>query len=457
MPSLYAQEPLGTVNNAATVLRQAIELMPQLTTEQKKWLRDGPGPVDEGHEALLQSLEPSLQLLYQAADMPECEWGLPWEEDGPNTTVPHVWPVLNLASMAQRHAEAQLPHNPSGFLKDEFAALSSARHTGRSGPMVSLLTEYAIESKVVDALALHLPALPDDALASLVTQWDNMPPGGDLHTAISMEKATGADWFIKKVRQAMEKHRAGRDGTPSHASSASALADQFRLAGIVEIDGLPIRIGLETREGNSFFLRVGQEKHGLELLSADFEREEAVLVKDGQTALLKLRSGQFIPIDLQVSREVVAEIITNLTVGTEPETVMQFITENNLSVLEMLQQTSANYDRLLEALSLPPDEFRQWSSVFEEEITNNNPLSKVMMPAFLPARERVDGVLVRREMLKVAITVLQTGPEAVNNSVDPFGTGPFTCRQTEGGFELVSALTVKGKPVTLSVGDAPQL
>jgi hypothetical protein len=272
-----------------------------------------------------------------------------------------------------------------------------------------------------------------------------------------MEKATGADWFIKKVRQAMEEHRDERDGTPSHASSASALADQFRLAGIVEIDGLPIRIGLQTREGNSFFLRVGQEKHGLELLSADFEREEAVLVKDGQTALLQLRSGQFIPIDLQVSREVVAEIITNLTVGTEPETVMQFITENNLSVLEMLQQTSADYDRLLEALRLPLDEFRPWHAAFHEEIAHSNPISKLIIPALLPARERVEGVRVRREMLKVAITVLQTGPEAVKNSVDPFGSGPFTYRETDGGFELVSALTVKGKPVTLSVGGVPQL
>lgn len=231
---------------------------------------------------------------------------------------------------------------------------------------------------------------------------------------------------------------------------------------IVEIDGLPIRIGLVTRGGGSFSLRVGQEKHGLALLSADFEREEAVLVKDGETALLHLDSGIFTSLDLQVAREVVAEIITNLTTGTEAETVEKFLAERNLSVLEALQQTSADYDRLLQALSLPPDEFRLWSAAFHEEITRGNLFSKIMIPAILPARERVDGVLVRREMLKVAINVVLAGPEAVHDSEDPFGTGPFTYREIDGGFELVSALTVndiKGKrrPVTLSVGNAPQL
>ena len=233
-PWLQAQEPPGTASNAATILRRAFELVPEFTAEQKQWLRDGSGPTDENHAQLLKSMERSLQLMRQAAEMPECYWEIPWEEEGMHATLPHLVPMRTLSRMAQWHAEAQLPRNPRGFLDDSLAALSCARHVGREGPLISLLVECAMETVTMDSLARHLPELPGDVLASLAAAHP-VPAGGDLHTAISMEKAIGADWFIKKVRQAMEKRRDGRDGTPSHVSSATALADQFRLR--VDLDG----------------------------------------------------------------------------------------------------------------------------------------------------------------------------------------------------------------------------
>ena len=105
-PWLHAQEPLGTASNAATVLRRAIEQMPDLTDEQNQWLRDGTEPTPENHAELLKSMEPSLQLMRRAAEMPECDWEIPYEEEGPNVVLTHLQPMLTLSRMAQRHAEA---------------------------------------------------------------------------------------------------------------------------------------------------------------------------------------------------------------------------------------------------------------------------------------------------------------------------------------------------------------
>jgi hypothetical protein len=461
LPGLQAQEPLGTVSNAATVLRQAIERMPQFTQEQKTWLRDAAASVGDRHSEWLQSMEPSLQLLYRAASIPDAHWGLPWEEEGFNTELTHLGPMRDLVAMAQRHAEAQLPHRPNAFLKDQFAALAAARHMGRDGPLISLLVEYALESRVVDALARHLLDLSDEALASLADQWGNSPAGGDLRSAVAMEKTLGVDWFIKRIRQDMEEDQLGR----KHASRARqtegsdatsdatifherSLADELSVCAIIEIGGLPIQIGLETKGGDSFFLKLGQKKRGVELVSADYEREEAVLIKDGRATLVELRSRQLVALDFHVSEETLAKVF-----GPDmAKELLESAGDAGVSPLAMIHETSADFGRLVEAVSLPYDAFRQWQADFEEEIALGNALTRHLLPDVFSARARADVVQVRRQMLTTAIDIVRLGTTAADKSVDPFGSGCFVYREAPNGFELASALTSHGKPVTLTVG-----
>jgi hypothetical protein len=61
----------------------------------------------------------------------------------------------------------------------------------------------------------------------------------------------------------------------------------------------------------------------------------------------------------------------------------------------------------------------------------------------------------RRTMLNAAVAVQREGEGALKDAryADPFGSGPFVYRKTDGGgFELQSRLTFDGKPVTVTVG-----
>jgi hypothetical protein len=59
---------------------------------------------------------------------------------------------------------------------------------------------------------------------------------------------------------------------------------------------------------------------------------------------------------------------------------------------------------------------------------------------------------VRWELFKTGIAVVRDGEKAVEQSIDPYGNGPFEYVKTPDGFELRSKLQWNKKPVTLDFG-----
>lgn len=109
-------------------------------------------------------------------------------------------------------------------------------------------------------------------------------------------------------------------------------------------------------------------------------------------------------------------------------------------------------DQLAALVVLPRDEFDARYPGFKAKVKANNPLAGHLLSApdrVLDARRRND---VRMAMLKAAIAVVRDGPKAVEAINDPAGAGPFEYRARDGGFELTSRLTDRGRPVTLTVG-----
>jgi hypothetical protein len=110
------------------------------------------------------------------------------------------------------------------------------------------------------------------------------------------------------------------------------------------------------------------------------------------------------------------------------------------------------YAELAKLTELPAKEFDAKYPEFAKKAEAANPLAKDVLPAVdkvMASRRRAD---VRLAMLKTAIAVVQHGPDAVKETKDPFGDGPFAYKATDGGFELKSKLTIKDQPVTLVVG-----
>lgn len=76
-----------------------------------------------------------------------------------------------------------------------------------------------------------------------------------------------------------------------------SFAKTIRMSALLEVDGGGIRIGIIDQKTNKdFYIGVGEEIEGIELISADYEKEEAVLRKGAEMAVIKLQSGEVQPL-----------------------------------------------------------------------------------------------------------------------------------------------------------------
>lgn len=136
-----------------------------------------------------------------------------------------------------------------------------------------------------------------------------------------------------------------------------------------------------------------------------------------------------------------------------PDSVRQIATLDEAQ--KLVEDLLPVYDKLRTIVALPKAEFDAQYTEFKQTVTAGNPLARALLPAvdkFLGQEQRNQ---TRMAMLLAAIAVVQDGPDTLKDINDPFGSGPFEYRALEKGFELKSALIVEGKPVTLTVGHAP--
>ena len=79
---------------------------------------------------------------------------------------------------------------------------------------------------------------------------------------------------------------------------SESFAKNLRMSALLEVEGGGIRIGLiDSQSGKNFFLGIGDNEDGIELISASYKDEEAVIRKGPEMAVLKLQSGEFQPLN----------------------------------------------------------------------------------------------------------------------------------------------------------------
>ncbi|MFH0909668.1 MAG: hypothetical protein V1929_12990 [bacterium] len=81
--------------------------------------------------------------------------------------------------------------------------------------------------------------------------------------------------------------------TDPYAPPPISFAQGLRLSMIIEDDTTgEMRVGfVDTRSNKSYTLGVGESQDGIELVSASWDNEEAILRQGGEMALIKLQSG----------------------------------------------------------------------------------------------------------------------------------------------------------------------
>ncbi|MDD5483900.1 MAG: hypothetical protein PHP98_09685 [Kiritimatiellae bacterium] len=113
--------------------------------------------------------------------------------------------------------------------------------------------------------------------------------GGTAPAAVAVRDFSGYQVIL-------DKKPFGEVAPSENAQPQAALGDvvarDLEMKSIVD-DGYGIRIGLFDKKTNkNFSLGVGESREGLQLVSVDYDNEEAVIKKDSETAVLKLRPSK---------------------------------------------------------------------------------------------------------------------------------------------------------------------
>ena len=163
----------------------------------------------------------------------------------------------------------------------------------------------------------------------------------------------------------------------------------------------------------------GRPARGIELLTVDYDREEAVVARSNETALVKLKTREIQPLRLRFrwptpeerkaiegnaellrKNPVLAIMIGFATTGDSPNAAEEMRRQTGGTpegLLALLNRTNEDYARWIEAFQrLPPAEFRKFNERIMKEGTL---LTQLMLPA-------VDKVIAKEAGLRAAQTRL---------------------------------------------------
>ena len=425
--------------NAADVYRRAFEVLPKLSDAESQLLRGQASDVNEA--ALSRKLAPALELYRQAAHMENCDWGFDLQKTGPATALPHIGPLMNLSRAASWEAERVKTSDPAAFVAWHEDVLRSSAHAGEGAVLIAGLVEASMRTRSLAALSTNLAALPPELLAKIGAQLAALPPQQAFQKIMQGEKVFCIDWFIRRLFEKVREHQ--------DAAAATNFAARLRMSAMVAGGPIGLKIGLEEDGGDNFWLGLGQRRRGIELVSADLKRGEAILLKNGQAALVLLQERRIEPINLKL----INDELTAMLGKDEAGKMLQGVGSNSLQLVRQLMETSDLMGAIATASATPVKDPEAWGKAIEAEAqTHSNVFATLLMPAVGMARARMDAVRAQELMLRVAVDVLREGPAAAARSRDPWGDGaPFTCRQTPDGIEFVSQLQSKGANVTLRI------
>ncbi len=118
---------------------------------------------------------------------------------------------------------------------------------------------------------------------------------------------------------------------------------------------------------------------------------------------------------------------------------------------EIFEAAKPFYQHVGDAMTQPPEQFAQTVDAEALKLMLN-PFVKSIVPAIKPIQPILFAMDVKRAMLNTAVAVSVNGADAVKDSKDPAGEGPFEYATTPKGFVLKSKATMQDKPVELYVG-----
>jgi hypothetical protein len=193
----------GPGANAALQYWQAFATLPKFTeAEQNKLGECLTMPLDAQARDTVTKSAYALRMMHRGAAMPRCDWEAPWEAEGIETLLPYFQGARVLVNVACLHARILFEEGKTAKAVDEIiAGMTLARHMSQDSILIALLTGYALEHRLIDALALFLPKLDAEIVKGLQKRLAAVPASGRPATSMQYEEKTFFDWFVRTVKR----------------------------------------------------------------------------------------------------------------------------------------------------------------------------------------------------------------------------------------------------------------
>jgi hypothetical protein len=207
-------ETARTDINPALTYYQAFSARPELSTADSDFLFTN---VWQGQKLpdrvgqLLGSYDSSFNLIRQAShSTAPCDWGIDWSA-GPNTLLPHLPRIKNLALTARLRVLWDLQQGKQTDARDDLMATLAMARNGATDPcLISALVQIAVERIVCESVAENFGRFSPEVLQQIADGMNQTPPRGTIATSVTFEKPAFADWTINRLQQ-LKKENPGDD------------------------------------------------------------------------------------------------------------------------------------------------------------------------------------------------------------------------------------------------------
>ena len=423
--------------NAAAIYRKAFDLLDGSGEQERQWLKDPGARNDAAAQDWFRRVDESVALLHRAAEMPFRDWGTVDKRS-----------ATGLSRIAGWRYEGQ-PPEPETVVRDQLAVLALSRHVGRDGGSFDKWIEIGLDATAIDNLRRQLHRMPQDVLADLRRKLQSLPPPEEIGKVFEADIAARSLDEMTKASEAMRDEMIkGFTAAIRSSDDASSFAHELRLASVVMAEGSRFQIGLEEKEsGAGFLLRLGQRKRGVELVSVDFDRGEAVLMKGGQRALVRLKSREIVPLSLPIVQEGLVYLFGE-------EAARRIHSEEDLEAAFFAMLESSREELRQEIAKM---EFVYANVPIREGEGNllqvsTNLFTELHLRGMRNAYRQAALAHTKHLLLDAAIDVSIHGEDALAHHADPFGDGPFAYEMTEQGFILRSKIENHGEKMALRIG-----
>jgi hypothetical protein len=204
--------PSDLGRNAALTYWRAFAAFPELTKEESSIVAAYPPGFEpkstpEQRADLAKRLTRALELMHEASQIPQCNWGIDYEKEGPNADLTYLAKSRDLGRAAAFRARYFWQEGKRKEAAEDLrAAVILARQVGNDGhdTQIAVLVQIVTESIVDNNLAVLMTDRESaDVLANGLGDLVNGSAAPLMRNAILTEKKVCLPWMVSLVTQEM--------------------------------------------------------------------------------------------------------------------------------------------------------------------------------------------------------------------------------------------------------------